>query len=911
MSEPLEMQLFLAAIELPVGTRAASYADIVDADLRVRIQRLVAAHDGLGDDDTLSATRRPSAAGDASRLIGVEIDGYRIVGVLGRGGMGVVYDAEQSSPRRRVALKTLPLAGAVRDADRRLEREAALLARLAHPGIAVVYGCGRAAALDGLPYVAMEYIDGVPLDRFASVHGLDVAARLDLLADVAEAVGHAHGCGIVHRDLKPGNVLVRSDGSVKVLDFGLARLVDADPERSLATRAGEVLGTLPYMSPEQVRGDQSAIGPRTDVYALGAIAYELLTGALPVSVDGMSLASAMHRIERQEPRPLSSLVPTLHGDVETLVAKALDKDAARRYADANALAADLRRLLSHEPIQARSPSRTYLLRKFVRRNRILCSAGLAVFVALAVGMTWAMLERDDALAARMDAECSADIERQRARSAARMLDVVWDLVARATPQQHGGLPPSIEQVVDDFASQVETTLADDPWVRGHTHLLLGRMTRQRGDTIAAGRHFAASKQLLIGHPLSGPREQALLAMSEASAAEDTGRFDDCLDLLDKAIAAAREVGDTQLVRTCEISLANRLTGLRRDLPRAERLIRAAIASGGSAFDSARLALARTLDSMDRYEEAATAYEQCITELRGMQGAAMDLATALQNLGMLHQRLGQMEAALPLLREALAVRRSVFGGKPHRHLAIGIDNLATTLRDHGRLVEAMTLFDEAAAMFEALGTEDSIDLAICLTERAIAERKAGDLAAARASLKRALTAFEARDNQATTPHAAAVEQLVLTMERQGEAAAAIPFGVRAVAMRRSIHGPTHVLVARALDVLALTQLAAGNGLQAEQAAKEALELRRTTHGNGHRETWSSAWILWRSLASRGAIDEAAELIEQAIVANTALGAAGQDDVRRNLGELQKLLEASGRGKQAAEVAARAARLAVGK
>ena len=239
--------------------------------------------------------------------------------------MGTVYEAEQDSPRRPVALKVVRPGLASPAVIRRFAHEAQILARLHHPGIAQVYEAGIAD--DGQPFFAMEFIRGLPLDEYADRHGLDLAARVALVARVCDAVQHAHDQGVIHRDLKPANILVEEAGQPKVLDFGVARATDADLLTAAGlTRTGQLLGTPNYMSPEQVAGDPAAIDRRADVYALGVILFELAAHRLPYRLEDRPLAEAARLILEQDPPRLGSLDPEFRGDVETIVAKAMEKD---------------------------------------------------------------------------------------------------------------------------------------------------------------------------------------------------------------------------------------------------------------------------------------------------------------------------------------------------------------------------------------------------------------------------------------------------------------------------------------------------------------------------------------------------------------------------------------------------------
>src|SRR5215831_1152755 len=299
---------------------------------------------------------------------------YRILRLIGEGGMGAVYEAEQDHLRRTVALKIIKPGLASPELLRRFEQESQALGRLQHPGIARIYDAGTADTGFGpQPYFAMEFIHGKSLLEYAKAHELNTRQRLELMAKVCEAVHHAHQRFIIHRDLKPGNILVDESGQPKVLDFGVARVTDSDAQATRQTDVGRLVGTLAYMSPEQVLADPLELDTRSDVYALGVILFELLAGRLPYKIS-RQLHEAVQTIREEEPAPLSAISRAYRGDIETIVAKALEKDKERRYASAADLASDIRHFLKDEPIVARWPSATYRLRKFTRRHKALVAS---------------------------------------------------------------------------------------------------------------------------------------------------------------------------------------------------------------------------------------------------------------------------------------------------------------------------------------------------------------------------------------------------------------------------------------------------------------------------------------------------------------------------------------------------------
>ena len=451
-------QLFLDALDAPRGRRAAFLASACGGDEQIRreVLELFLLH---GEDDPVLDAPLDGAealAGLGERPEGV-VGPYRLLRELGRGGMGVVHLAEREG--RLFAVKLLTSGSFSPELRERFRLEAEILGRLEHEGIARIVDVGEVQGPAGVPqpWIAMEYVEGAPLHDYAEGAKLDLRARLALLAAVCDAVQHAHARGIVHRDLKPANILVRADGRPVGLDFGVARLAAGDERPTeLLTRTGQLVGTPQYMSPEQVQAEPAGIGPVSDVYSLGIVAYELFAGRLPYEASSVSLHRAIISILTIEPPPLGRVRPELRGPVERIVGMALEKEPRYRYPDAGVLAEDLRRTLAGRAVHARGPGLARRVQRWSRgRQRLVTAISLVLLAGMLVA-AWVLgtgraVPRERILADYREAET---------------------LLTQAVPLLYEGerTPSRLRQVID-LDSRARLLIEQVPPLRHHDPLL--------------------------------------------------------------------------------------------------------------------------------------------------------------------------------------------------------------------------------------------------------------------------------------------------------------------------------------------------------------------------------------------------------------------------------------------------------
>jgi serine/threonine-protein kinase len=865
------------ALELAPEERAPWLASLAadDAPLADELRSLLARYDAI--DAGFLSDGTPALMPPAS-LAGQVVGAYTLRAQIGQGGMGTVWLAERSDGRYQgtVAVKLLNAGLVGRDGEARFRREASILARLRHPHIANLLDAGVTAF--GHPYLVLERIDGERVDLHCDGHDLDLEARVRLFLDVLAAVAHAHARLVVHRDIKPSNVLVDAAGRVKLLDFGIAKLLEGegDAESTALTREGTAL-TPHYAAPEQLTGGVVTIA--TDVYALGVLLYLLLTGHHPsgaaathaeivravVDTEPVPASEAARRetgdghspVEAAERRRSSpgKLRAALRGDLDNIVAKALKKDPAERYASADAMADDLRRYLAGHPVRARGDALGYRARKFVTRNRVPVAAAATAVVALCAGAgvaVWqartAARERDRAL-----------LELNRAEA---INDLSSFLLSEATPSQ--GRPITNAELLARGEALVERRFAADPDLR--THLLLELADRHhqneqfdRWQAIVA-RAYEASLQ-------AGDRGlRARAACAKAFAVDDKGQVAEADALLAAGLGsvAGREDAAHEEIhcRECEANIANRRGDSARAVAAAERGVALEQSRSGPAGRGFRalFLLANSYLVAGRWQDADRAFGSLVELLeRQGRGDTRYAAQAFNNWSAMLQMDGQHLRAVPLSERSIRIARDRDGERGATQAFLR--SYANALCFVGRCAEAVPFAEEAVLKaaeggsarrhFGALGIAASVHLGV------------GNLARAEALLREAGRVLDRDRAQMPGQQAVLERRLAQLALLRGDPAAAVALAERAAAREDDLAYDANAAM-QLMAVLAEARSARRDFAGARAAATRAVEMARAGEAMGH-----SVWLgraqleLGVAMAGQGETSAARETLAQAL------------------------------------------------
>ena len=852
----------------------------LDADLRRDVEVMIA--DACSEDSVQGGTQQTAstvrglpqvsaAAIESAAWQPDAIGGFRIVRVVGEGGMGVVYEALQHEPSRTVALKVIKPGLASREVLRRFRQEAHALGRLQHPGIAQIYETGTAESAFGpQPYFAMEFIRGQSLRAHVERHRPSDHARLELVAKIADAVHHAHQRGLIHRDLKPSNILIDDTGQPKVLDFGVARLTDSDVHVTQHTDLGQLVGTLAYMSPEQVLANPLELDIRSDVYALGVILYELLAGRLPYTVS-TKIHEAIRTIQQEEPQRLSSISRLYRGDLETIAAKALEKDKTRRYGSAAALAADIRRYLQNEPISARPASATYQLRKFARRHRALVTAVGAVVVALAAGIVATARE---AIRARQ-AERLA-VEAQKIADAVNEF-VQNDLLSQASANRQAGPQTKpdpdlkVRTALDRAAASIDQRFTGQPLVEAAIRQTIGRTYRELGLFDEAQRHL--EKSYAIRQQRLGDDNASLLETMDDLAWVYVlqGKFPQAERLVLEVVDTRRrtlgeEHPDTLLAM---VSLGYLYLN-QGHFQKAEPVLVKTLESRRRVSGNDHLAtatvmtnLAQVYHNLGKVKDAEALYNDALAVRRRQSGEEHpETLIVMNNLATVYMEQGRYDAAEALLDVTVTIRRRVLG-EEHPSTLSAMDNLAQTRLRLGKPEEAGKMFERVLEIRrKVLGAEHPSTL-VTANNVTLVLAFQGKFAEAAALLSELLE-IRRRTSGDEHPETLTVSaNLGVLSGRLGRYDEATSLLTKTVEIRRRLFGDEHPQLHMDQEQLARVYQAQGKYSASESLFRDLLEKRQRVRGDAHEDTLRTAWNLGASLLKQHKFAEARDILRGAL------------------------------------------------
>lgn len=695
----------------------------------------------------LEHTPAPRVQASADSLAaGSVIDKYRIDALIARGGMGEVYRAQRADGHfeKPVAFKLAQREMAFD--GRRFHNERQILANLEHPGIARLIDGGLTDA--GLPYMVMELVEGEDILSYCARHRLVLEQRLALFGQVCAAVAFAHRHLVVHRDLKPSNILVAANGSVKLLDFGIAKLLGAN-----ATAEGQPtlsLMTPDYAAPEQLEG--KAPTTATDVYALGVLLFHMLSGRAPWNLRELPLPAALQRLLHAAPKPLSEAAADnadapisaklLRGDLDAVVAKALRPEPESRYASAAELWHDVQAYLAHQPVLARGDARGYLVRRFLRRNRLWAGAAAAVFAALLAGLAGTLWQAQQARATARQAE----LERDRAfAEAARAQSVVdyLDLMFGSAAAQAGGRSISAKEMLDASAEQLAKRFADKPAEKARVLKVLGDLYLTLHDFEGAAPML--SRFLDSPESAADPEARAHIQLDLAAAELHRGNVDAAQRLLDQALDFLNRSPDryrAQLVHSRIIQ--SQVQSTRGNFTEAIRILRAALTesvavNGEVAEDTMTIAgdLGLNLMQNNQLEEADQMLTRAWNDLQALgRDKTEEGMTLLNNIAANAVHRNDLPRAEALLRQAIDLRKQSFG--PSAALAMFENNLAKVLVREGRPRDAVPLFDDALSMAQRFTGDHSHETLSVYQNAAEAHLSLGDTKSAEPLVQFALS-----------------------------------------------------------------------------------------------------------------------------------------------------------------------------
>jgi serine/threonine-protein kinase len=842
-------QLFDSAIEVESSMRMAWLAETCADDVALReevVALLNASEDAQCALDPAIDRAIAGALGELGAMQpGTIIGRYRIVRLLGRGGMGAVYLAERADQQfdQQVALKLINRSVAGSSVARRFRSERQILAYLNHPNIARLFDGG--ASEDGVPYLAMEYVEGTRIDVYCEQRQLSLEQRLRLFQHVCAAVQCAHQNLVVHRDIKPSNILVTADGVPKLLDFGIAKLLDSRHTGTLSelTRVQERVLTPEHASPEQVKG--GPIGTASDVYSLGVLLYELLSGARPYALSSRSLDELERHIctvqplkpsaaaiSRESSERSRAIARALAGDLDNIVLRAMHKEPQRRYQSAAALADDIQNYLDHRPVTARPDAWSYRAGKFLRRHLVPTAAASAVVLVIALLVAFYTIR----LAAERD---YAEVQAEKSAQVAQFLT---DIFRVADPSRAQGRQITALELLDQGARDIDERLADQPFVRADLLAAIGLSYKNLSEYRRAGELLERSLAIKTAAGLENTREFALTVYELANLRRFEGRFEDSERQFKRALAIQQRIFD----------------GPHKD----------------TAATLTHLAV--LYYEMQRLEDSLMLQRRALEMTRAVLGPTHnETADRMNNLALVLQELDRYQEAERYLREALRIRLDVLGPR-HPATLVAQYNLGLLLRSTGRYRQAEVLFRELLPLRKAVQGPTHPSVAYTSSAYGGVMTELGRFDEAEALLKDALHVLSEKLGESHWRTGAVMRRLgLLALERgdypqahrQLEAALAIDiatFGSESVNAHK-----TRTLIARALAAQGETQ-------EATRLLEQSFAALREKVGMDAMDIQGTLNALGRVRLEDHRLEEAAKLFKQALANAERVGGAHSPD-----------------------------------